>query len=439
MHRIARTISYYQNQLLRLLWTPFCINDVIQKTRLKKEQIAKYQEKKLKKIVKHSYENVWYYNQLFKKAKITPSDIKSISDLQKIPVSEKEDYRDLPLEKTCAQNYEINNTWKYPSSGTSGIPLPNPYEQKAMLKQFIHFFVTQLNRGVKITDKQVVIGADWILTTKLQNILKVFPFRKIDPVQGPEIMLNQITKYKPKIMVAYPSAAMIIAKEIRENNINETSIQKIFLSGENLTPYSKKFIADAYGAEVFDDYGANEVGGIAIECFKGNNHIWGDSVIVEILKNGESVSFGEEGDITVSTLTNFVNPFIRYNLHDVGKRVEETCSCNNNYPLMEIIQGRANDLVYLPDGSSYPVLRINPFIATVPGIKQFQVIQEKTDYIKIKIIKGKNFDSDKTINQITSKLGKVLGEIVINVEVVDEIPKQSTGKLKSFISKLKHN
>jgi len=439
MERISNARVHYQNQLSRLLWTPFCINDVIQKTRLKEEQIAKYQEKKLKKIIKHSYENVWYYKQLFKKVKITPNDIKSISDLQKIPVSEKEDYRDLSLEKICAQNYKINNTWKYPSSGTSGIPLPNPYEQKAMLKQFIHFFVTQLNRGVKITDKQVVLGADWILTTKIQNILKVFSFKKIDLSQGSEIMLNLISKYKPKIMVAYPSAAMIIAKEIRENNINETSIQKIFLSGENLTPYSKKYIADAYCAEVFNDYGANEVGGIAIECLKGNNHIWGDSVIVEILKAGESVSFSEEGDIPVSPLTNFVNPFIRYNLHDVGIRVEETCSCDNNYPLMEIIQGRANDLIYLPDGSIVPVLRINPIIATEPGTKQFQVIQEKTDYIRIKIIKGKNFDSDKTINQITSKLGKVLGEIIINVEVIDEIPKQSTGKLKSFISKLKHN
>ena len=80
MERISNACAYYQNQLFRLLLTPFCINEVIRQTRLNKEQIAKYQEKKLKKIVKHSYENVWYYNQLFKKVKITPSDIKSISD-----------------------------------------------------------------------------------------------------------------------------------------------------------------------------------------------------------------------------------------------------------------------------------------------------------------------------------------------------------------------
>ncbi|MHA1966385.1 MAG: phenylacetate--CoA ligase family protein [Candidatus Hodarchaeales archaeon] len=404
---------------------------------MKDEQIAKYQERKLKEIIKHSYNNVWYYKQLFKKAKITPDDIKTISDLRKIPVSEKEDFRELPIEKICAQNYDIKDSLVYPSSGSSGIPLLNPYEKKAMLKQYIHFFLTQKDRGVKITDKQVVIGADWVATTAVQNILNVFPFKSLDPAQRSELLLKEIRKYKPKIMVAYPSAAMIIAKEIRENELNDITIQKIFLSGENLSPYSKKYIEDSYGAEVFNDYGANEVGGIAIECSKRKKHIWGDSVIVEIQKDGELVPIDEEGNITVTTLTNYMNPFIRYNCKDVGKLVEEKCSCDNNYPLMEVIQGRSSDFIYLPDGKVVSALGVNPILEAIPGNKQFQVIQEKIDYIKIKMIKGINFESEKTINQIKTKLGEKLGKIFIEVEIVEDIPKQHTGKLKAFISHLK--
>ena len=190
-HSIRKRLSF-------LFWTPYCIFDLIRFNRLKDEQIVKYQERKLKEIIKHSYNNVWYYKQLFKKAKITPDDIKTISDLRKIPVSEKEDFRELPLEKICAQNYDIKDSLVYPSSGSSGIPLLNPYEKKAMLKQYIHFFLTQMDRGVKITDKQVVIGADWVATTAVQNILNVFPFKSLDPAQRSELLLKEIRKYPSK-------------------------------------------------------------------------------------------------------------------------------------------------------------------------------------------------------------------------------------------------
>lgn len=429
-----------RKSLSLLLWSPFMAAETIRLHHLNTDEITKYQEKSLKKIVKHSYENVWYYNQLFKKAQITPDDIKTISDLTKIPVTEKKDIRDLPLNKICATNYDLNDCLTYPTSGTSGVPLINPYEKKAKLKQFIKFFLTQMDCGVKVTDRQVVIGADWTTGTSIQRIFRTFSTTRLNPINKPEELVRQIQELNPRVMVSYPSIARIIAKEIIENEITDINIRKIFLGGENLDPYMKKYIGDTYGADVFDAYGANEVGGVSTECPQHSGyHIWGDSVIVEVLKDGEQAPAGEDGEITVTNLTNYMNPFIRYNCKDLGRLKPGECPCGNHYPLMEIIQGRASDLIYLPDGTVISALSIFGPIETTPGVKQFQIIQETTEKIIIKIIKEKKYTPEKIINHINAELGKSLGKVDIKVEIVEDIPKQATGKLTTFISHINKN
>ena len=82
---ISRWQTFRKN-LSILFWTPQCLYELQRVRNLKAEKINDYQEKKIRAIIKHSYDNVWYYNQLFKQANITPNDIQTLNDLDKIPI-----------------------------------------------------------------------------------------------------------------------------------------------------------------------------------------------------------------------------------------------------------------------------------------------------------------------------------------------------------------
>ena len=58
------------------------------------EELEAYKNEKLKAIIRHSYNNVQYYNELFNKLKLKPEDICTANDLHKLPVITKQDIID---------------------------------------------------------------------------------------------------------------------------------------------------------------------------------------------------------------------------------------------------------------------------------------------------------------------------------------------------------
>ena len=156
-------------------------------------------------------------------------------------------------------------------------------------------------------------------------------------------------------------------------------------------------------------------------------------VIVEILRDDAQVSTGEVGEITVTNLTNRAMPFIRYNLKDEGLLIPDECSCGSHFPMMKILQGRKSDVIQLSDGRIVSALAVYCRLGPVPGIKQFQLVQEKLDRFTVKLIKETRFEN-KTTDEIKRILRQSLGNAEVDVLFVDDIPKQGAGKLVPFIS-----
>ena len=429
MNRVKRLNLY-----LCLLKAPLMMIRLMRNQRLKPPELRELQNKKLRAIIKHSYNHVPYYHHLFKEAKIKPSDIKSIDDLNKIPISKKEHIVNLPLEKLIATNINLNNCMTLRTSGTTGNPLSLYWEIKARLTFFLQHYRWQLECGDKITNKHVVIGARWVPVHPFQKI-GIFETKRISNFENIETQIEEIKKFKPDTLIAYPSCVRILAKEAKEKG-EEIKLSLIFTSGEILDEHTRKLARDVLNAEIFDGYGANEVGGVCTECVKHEGyHIWSDSVIVEITRDGEPVSTGERGEITATNLTNYAMPFIRYNVEDLGILIENECSCGSPFPLMKITEGRKSDIVQLPDGKAISALSVYSCLLPIQGIKQFQMTQEKTDRFTVKIVKDSKF-TDTTIEEVKQTLKQRLGDVEVEVFVVDNIPKEKSGKFRQFITKV---
>ena len=101
---------------------------------------------------------------------------------------------------------------------------------------------------------------------------------------------------------------------------------------------------------------------------------------------------------------------------------------------MKIAEGRKDDIVRLKDGRYFPVIELTGVLLLVSGLKQFQIIQKEEDFYIVKVVKDIRFSS-KTVEEVRERLREKLGQVRINVVTVNEIPREKSGKFKSFIAR----
>ena len=393
------------------------------------------QNRKLRRLIKHSFENVPYYNRLFRESGIRPEDIRTVSDLEKIPLSKKSDLCDLPLSEISVSNVSLVHNNLAGTSGSSGVKLQFYREKRELLTNLLRHYLFQLEVGDKISNRHASVGGAWLPSTPFQRF-GIFPTRWVSPFSDTKMQIRQIKQFKSKALIGLPSSIREIAKQVIDWQV-DLRVSFVFGGGEMLDSYTRGLAEKAFGAEVFSVYGMTEAGGICGECrLHHGQHVWSDQVIVETTRDGERAFPGETGSIVVTVLNRFSTPFIRYDTEDLGMLLDGDCPCGSRFHRMEITEGRSSDVVLLNDGRVIPAHELTVPLAAMQGIRQIQVTQESIGRFTAKIVKDKGFDYGLP-KKIVDFLKKDLGEVEVEVFIVDNIPRLKSGKLKLFISKIK--
>src|SRR5437867_7666028 len=158
-------------------------------------------------------------------------------------------------------------------------------------------------------------------------------------------------------------------------------------------------IEQGFDCSVTNRYGCEEVSLIACECERHQGlHINADSVHVEILRTDETgaltmpVRPGESGSVVVTDLTNRAMPIIRYQVGDVAVLSDRICSCGRGLPLLERIEGRDADYIVTPAGQLISGISLTEnFALQVPGVVQFQIVQETVGRFLFRLVRGPEF------------------------------------------------
>jgi phenylacetate-CoA ligase len=177
---------------------------------------------------------------------------------------------------------------------------------------------------------------------------------------------------------------------------------------------------------------------------KQGYHIDADAMILQFLdKSGEEVAIGERGEIVCTSLFNRAMPLIRYAIGDVGVQSDELCVCGRTLPLMKVVEGRKDSLLLFPDGRVITprtfTIAMNEF-KLYKYIDQFRLTQKKLDLFEVEIkvkddCSKANFVRDELLSYLQATLG-IDASMTWTVDVVDDIPLDSTGKLMAVVSKL---
>ena len=204
---------------------------------------------------------------------------------------------------------------------------------------------------------------------------------------------EKIIDFSPKWMILQPSMALLICQCIKDNNLKiGDNLKYIEMTGEKLLLSTRNLMQEIFHCIIANQYGCNEVNSIAYECECGNLHLMQECTYTELFYNGKKVLYGEEGDIYVTSMCNYIMPFIRYETGDRGILYPaSSCSCGNNGDVLKLLTGRNSDWILNTDGSKVNVCvfihafeMINYIMDDV--IRQFQVIQEDYNKFTIKLV-----------------------------------------------------
>ncbi|MDR7665092.1 hypothetical protein RG963_04655 [Methanosarcina sp. Z-7115] len=406
---------------------------------LKPAELEELQNTKLRAIVKHAYDNTEFYHHKFRDAGVHPDDIKNVYDLKKVPFTTKDELRIQPLEARVSKDLDLSKCLITDTSGSTGIPLKIVYDEAADDYSKAVNLRSHIENGLKVRSKWAVFGDPhhykkplWFQKLRVFNPVQISVFESIDK------QIDTLAKFKPEVLGGYTSSIRLLAEAIEKTDIKDINPKVVFGTSELLDSETRKYINSVFDVEMIDHFGCVELNRTAWECSEhAGYHIDADSVVTEFIENGEHVSPGERGEIVYTGLHNYAMPLIRYKIEDIGIPSDEPCPCGRVLPLMKVIEGRSDSFMQVPSGRIFPAMIWEPIMRRIPGVGHFKAVQERKDLVRLLVIKSHEF-SQNTIAQVEHDVKKVMGqEINVKVEIVDEIPKDKSGKVRAAVSNVR--
>ena len=417
-----------------------------------RNELNKNQLQLLKEKVKFCYDNTAFYRSKFKNAGISPDDIKTLKDIQKIPFTVKDDLRgNYPFGMVAVNLDDIVEI--HASSGTTGNPVVGAYTtndmdvwQELMARSL---YTTGVRRedvmhnaygyGLFTGGLGFHYGAQKIGTT-------------IIPVSG-GMTQRQIKIMKDlgsTVLCCTPSYAVYLAETMASEGVDPRKDIKLNMGLFGAEPWSERIrerVEKELGIAAFDIYGLTELcgPGVSVECDKHNGlHMWEDHFLIETIdpKTGEVLPAGEEGELVFTTLTKTGLPLLRFRTRDISVIETGKCDCSRTHSRMMRITGRSDDMLKIRGVNVFPS-QIEYVIMGFPELAaQYQIVLERPgalDVFTIKIeltektSKNTRKELDSLKGRIKQKVQNITGLSPI-VELVKpgEIPR-SPGKAKRVL------
>lgn len=414
--------------------------------RLTAEQLQDVTSTKLRTLLLHAAEHVPYYRTLIQENGI---DVESGQHgIAKIPVLTKDIIR---AQQDSLKSLDLSGNRLYPNStsGSTGSPLHfftdlrSKTYRKATVIRNRHWL------GVNVGDKIVNLWGSPIdqarvaaLRGRLHSILTRVKFLSAYSLSDADMQdyAEQIARYRPRLLVGYPSVLSEFARFCERNSIALPALRAIICSAEALFEQQRDIIERIFAAPVFNRYGCREVGDIAHQVPGQQGLVVNsDRIFLEIVdQDGQPCPPGVVGEILVTDLDNFGMPLIRYRIGDSGCWLDRAdVSTHLPYPVLQAVEGRSMDVVIAPSGKRVGGTFWTILFRKRPGIDLFQVVQDEVSSLQIRYVQSAAVgvvDTEYFRNKIIETCGEGLN---IEFTRVDAIEPDPSGKRRLVLSSVK--
>jgi phenylacetate-CoA ligase len=414
-------------------------------------QMQEYVETETQRVLLRAFEQVPYYRSRWKNAGIRREDLTRIKldRLSTLPVTSKLDFRRDPDSFVARDAFQSMRLQRYYSSGSTGTPVTlictATDHRKFIAAREVRSFGWA---GSSVRHPRSMLGGRMIVP---RGDLRP-PFYRYNIAErqvyfsayhiAPATVSNYVqgfNKYRPRLLTGYANSYYLLGRLMIEQGLSlGYEPDALILSSEKVTAEMKETIAQAFRARAYEEYSAVENCMLATECEYGSLHVSPDFGVIEIVDPaGNRVPAGVEGSIVCTGLVNNTQFLIRYEVGDRGSWSPTGCPCGRaQLPVLQEIVGRLEDVVVGPDGRQ--LVRFHWVFIDLPHVIEGQVIQDKIDQIRVRIVATGEF-GDKDERVIRQRFRERLGNIQVVIEPVTCLERTERGKFRSVISHVKSN
>jgi phenylacetate-CoA ligase len=220
------------------------------------------------------------------------------------------------------------------------------------------------------------------------------------------------------VLTATPSYVLYIAEVAAEMGIDirELPLRIGILGAEPWSDSMRDEIEEKLNIDALDIYGLTEIigPGVSIECEeKDGLHVFEDHFLTEIINpdTGETLPYGETGELVFTTLTKEAFPVIRFRTKDITSLNVEPCKCGRTIVRMARVSGRTDDMLIIRG--------VNVFPSQIESV--LMGIEETEPHYEL----------------VVSKRGS-LDELELRVEVSESIFSDEVRKLEALQSRIRN-
>ena len=394
---------------------------------LPRDEIESIQLRRLRQLVERVYYNVPFYRRKFDEAGVKPQEVRSLSDIRRLPFTQKQDLRDnYPYGLFAVPKDQVVRV--HASSGTTGKATVVGYTRRdvhnwaeLMARSFATAGVTSQDTvhnaygyGLFTGGLGAHYGAERLGAT-------------IIPISGGgtkrQVML--LRDFSPTVICCTPSYSLFLYETAEAAGIRfkDLALHTGIFGAEPWSDEMRQDIEKKLGIKALDIYGLSEImgPGVAMECAVAQNglHIWEDHFLPEIIdpETEEPLPPGEKGELVITTLTKEAQPLIRYRTRDITSLNFIPCACGRTHARMSRVTGRSDDMLIIRGVNVFPS-QIEGILLETEGLApHYQLIVsregslDKLD-IKVEVTDRLFSDEIKVLQRIEGAIQKTIKEFL---------------------------
>jgi phenylacetate-CoA ligase len=377
------------------------------------DRLAAWHDEQVQRIVAYAQEHAPALRRIFDQAGLTPTNVQSVDDLTKVPITRKDEL--IELQRTDP-----------PFGGFLGVPLsqvkrvfqsPGPlYDPEGLKLDYWRFAQAMYAAGFRAGDV-VQNTASYHLTPMglmFDEALRALGCAVVPA--GPGNTETQLQIIRELGVVGYagvPSYLMALIERAERQGLDwqhDVGIRKAFVAAEPFPPSLRQAFT-ARGIIAREAYGTAETGNLGFECQEAAGwHIPFDVVVQVVdLNTGQPVAAGQEGEIVV-TLLEETYPLIRFGTGDLSALKVEPCACGRTTARLVGWLGRVGQAVKVRGMFVHP-RQLAQVMARFPTVARYQAVVERPGAMDELTVRLEPTSTVNLENQL-AEIGQVLREVI---------------------------
>ena len=397
------------------------------KEKMPPPQREEWLNQRLAKQVRFAYRHAPAVKNKFDDAGVSPGTIRGIADLQRLPVTTKDDLVKLQQAEP-------------PFGGLLAVPLnslrriyvsPGPIYDAwgtervtAAIRGFVRMGLPKPGEIVLVSTAYHMVPAGLFLTDALDVLgCTVVPAG----IGQTELQVKILHDLKATAIFSFPSFTMTILKKAEEMGYDikrDFNLKFTTGGGERHIQILRKVFEDKYGLVVGDGYATADIGAVAYDCGLGQGYHYDDQeCVIEIVDphTGKHVKPLEEGEVVV-TLFSKVYPLVRFGTGDLASYTDKPCSCGRTAPRITRILGMIGDHVRVK-GMFVHMKELDEAFSNLPQVAKFQLVlrlEEHRDRITLNVETEPGVDRDSLSEAINKRCQDVFK---LRMDLIEFLPK----------------